>query len=205
LQNELNSVRVAELKARLRELLGSDIQSDVLEVDSKPVCDELHIKDILQHIAKKPVAFRFDISDTDYRQLSLRVFLCDQIVNTEKSYVAHLTALLDFWEPELPRSQIVADSEMPIMIGNIPELKMAHSEVPKVLEELPRGFHTPMGEVFCWFVPYFMFTAPFISRDRSYDKAVHSVLHRNKEAEQELEEINRRCSATRTLPFFCVT
>lgn len=107
---------------------------------------------------------------------------CQEIVSTEKSYLASLHVLLDLYLRPLSGSRILSDKEISAVFSNIETILLLNTRLLGDLEvhmkyEAPRQL---IGGLFLEFAPYFKMYSNYVKDNETSSRLVAKLLANNK-------------------------
>lgn len=205
-RNEARSLGLDEFIQKCSTVFGYDNSEQELYIDETKCTNETKIREIIDAGLAGKLIFKTLLTETELRPIQHRVYLCQQLVESEEFYINTLDTMTKYWEPKFQDTKQFTEEEMKELFRLVPTMREAHQVFLNALKETPISFSQTVCDVFLNYMPYFKVSTPFISNYRSMDKWFQEKL-KDKNFGKIYLDIERECpdDTGRSFSQYCVS
>ena len=149
-------------------------------------------KDLFDFCKRRNLIFTCFVFPAALKPVKHRMYLCDQIIDSEDFYIKTLETLLDYWEPNIRQQNLIKPEFISEMFKLVPSMIQGHKLFLSKLREQKTSFNQAVCPAFLNFMPYFQMSSGYISNYRLVD-TTYTELIKNKGIRKAFKELQQKC------------
>ncbi|OHT08364.1 hypothetical protein TRFO_23204 [Tritrichomonas foetus] len=147
---------------------------------------------IFQKAHSQNIEFHCTFTDKAIKLMDHRSRILVEIRSTEKTYIADLITINQYWEPKLQSTNFLTNNESEQIFRDIPGILNCHTMFFQSLEERKTIYASQVCDVFLSFSEFFKVSMPFITKYDSTMKIISKKLSHKNDPKILLHETTKR-------------
>ena len=149
-------------------------------------------KDLFDFFKRKTMTFTCSIFEADLKPIKHRIYLCEQIIDSEDFYIKTLETMMNYWEPNIRQQNLIKPDFLSEMFKLVPTMIQGHKLFLSKLKEQTRSFDQAVCPAFLNFMPYFQMSSGYISNYRLVDTTYNELI-KNKSIRNAFKQLQQKC------------
>lgn len=189
---EAMNLTARNLLGKCSMYFGYDCNQQTLSANGEILDGKSYISIDVDSLVKTKYTYSCQISDAALAPIKHRIYLCQQIVESEEFYIKTLITMITFWQKEIKSAGLFNDEVGNELFKNVSSMIQAHEMFLETLKQQKVSFKQTVCETFLNFVPYFKVSSAFVSNYQSNDAYILKKLSSRSTAKA-FQEMQDRC------------
>ena len=170
---EIAKMTVTEVLARCRDVFSYSCSESRLRLNGSNIeGTEPALRCFTEMDKGNRVTFTCVVDDAAQKKINHRIFFCDQLVQSEQTYINDLKEIVTYWEPAIRASNLFDEGQLKALFRDVPTIMNSHLVFFESFRTEPVSFAMEFGTRFLGFVQFFKLSATFVSQYKQMDTMI---------------------------------